>query len=192
MARLADAIPPGQAPAWASPGALQELAELGLTAGGARGEGLAPRPEAPALPKRAVRAPEVLNEAYQYAKPSSFSRGVRVELPGASLILLSGTASIDERGRSVHVGDFEAQCLRTFRNLTRLLAAEGASWHDVVRTTCYLRDIDRDYERFNVVRSMFLAAVGVDPLPASTGIEARLCRPELLIEIEAMAVVPRA
>ena len=191
MGRLAGAIPPGEAPAWASPGALHELAELGLTAGGARAEGLAPRPEA-ALPKRAVHAPDVLNEAYEYAKPSSFSRGVRVELPGASLILLSGTASIDERGRSVHVGDFEAQCLRTLRNLTRLLAAEGASWHDVVRTTCYLRDIGRDYDRFNVVRSMFLAAVGVDPLPASTGIEARLCRPELLIEIEAMAVVPRA
>jgi len=142
------------------------------------------------LTKRAVRAPDVLNEAYDYDRPSSFSRGVRVELPGASLLLLSGTASVDEHGRSLYPGDFPAQCLRTFRNLTRLLASERASWHDVVRTTCYLRDIDRDYAIFNEVRSMFLGALGLDPLPASTGIQARLCRPELLIEIEAMAVVP--
>ena len=87
--------------------------------------------------------------------------------------------------------DFEAQCLRTLRNLTRLLASEGASWHDVVRTTCYLRDIDRDYRAFNEVRTLFMTAIGLDPLPASTGIQAGICRPDLLVEIEAIAIVPR-
>lgn len=145
----------------------------------------------PAIEKRAISAPEVLNEAYAYSKPSSFTRGMRVELPGASMLFLSGTASIDEAGRSVYEGDFRAQCLRTFRNLTVLLASEGASWHDVVRTTCYLRDIDRDYGTFNEMRTMFLEAIPLDPLPASTGIQAHLCRPELLVEIEAIAIVPR-
>lgn len=178
---------------WLSAAAVSELGELGLVSRGVAGpsEGLEPVPGRDVLPRRAVRAPEVLNEAYDYDKPSAFSRGLRVELPGASMILLSGTAAVDEHGRSVHTGDFPAQCLRTFRNLTRLLVAEGASWHDVVRTTCYLRDIDRDYEAFNRVRSMFMESLGLDPLPASTGIEARLCRPELLIEIEAIALVPR-
>jgi len=141
--------------------------------------------------RRAISAPAVLNEAYRYDAPASFSRGVRVELPGASLLFLSGTASVDERGATVHVGDFPAQCLRTFRNLSRLLAAEGAGWHDVVRTTCYLRDIERDYEDFNRIRTWFLGTAGVDPLPASTGIQARLCRSDLLVEIEAIALVPR-
>jgi enamine deaminase RidA (YjgF/YER057c/UK114 family) len=145
----------------------------------------------PMIPKRAISAPEVLNEAYAYSKPSSFTRGMRVELPGASVLYLSGTASIDEAGRTVFEGDFQAQCLRTFRNLTGLLAAEDASWHDVVRTTCYLRDIDRDYGTFNEVRTLFLNAIPLDPLPASTGIQAHLCRPDLLIEIEAIAIVPR-
>ena len=47
----------------------------------------------------------------------------------------------------MHIGDFRAQCRRTFYNITGLLEAEGATWKDIVRTTCYLRDIERDYAR---------------------------------------------
>lgn len=141
--------------------------------------------------KRAISAPSVLNEATAYARPSSFSRGMRVELPGASMILLSGTASVDTNGKCAHPGDFRAQCLRTYRNLTTLLEAEGATWHDVVRATCYLKDMKRDYAAFNEVRTAFFKAAGLDPVPASTGIQVELCWPELLVEIEAMAVVRR-
>ena len=169
-----------------SAAARAELEALG------RAAGLDPIEGRPSIRIRTIHAPDVLNEAHDYALPSSFSRGMGVELPGATLLFLSGTASIDEHGATVHVGDFAAQCLRTYRNLTRLLAAEKASWHDVVRTTCYLRDIERDYDEFNEIRTMFLQAAGVDPLPASTGIQVRLCRSELLVEIEALAVVPRA
>jgi enamine deaminase RidA (YjgF/YER057c/UK114 family) len=116
---------------------------------------------------------------------------MRVELPGATMLFLSGTASVDEHGRTLHPGDFQAQCLRTFRNLTQLLASERASWHDIIRTTCYLRDIERDYDVFNQVRTLFLKGTGVDPLPASTGIQVRLCRSDLLVEIEAIAMIPR-
>jgi len=145
----------------------------------------------PRIAKRAISAPDVLNEAHAYAQPSSFSRGMRLDLPGAAMLFLSGTASIDEHGATVHEGDFVAQCLRTYRNLTRLLEGEGADWRDVVRTTCYLRDIERDYAAFNQLRTGFLARVGCDPLPASTAIQARLCRSDLLVEIEAVAVLPR-
>jgi len=54
--------------------------------------------------------------------------------------------------------------------------------------SCYLRDIDRDYEAFNEERTAFYQSQGLDPLPASTGIQAKLCRPELLVEIEAIAM----
>ena len=140
------------------------------------------------LTKRAVSAPQVLNEAFHYPKPSSFSRALRIDLNGFVLLLISGTASVDENGQSVHTGDFRAQCRRTFSNIQALLAAEGATWHDVVRTTCYLRDIERDYAAFNEERTAFYKAEQLDPLPASTGIQAILCRPELLIEIEAIAM----
>ncbi|MBM3241120.1 hypothetical protein FJZ31_32965 [Candidatus Poribacteria bacterium] len=141
--------------------------------------------------KTAIHAPEVLNEAYNYARPSSFSRGLRVELPGATFLFISGTASVDENGNTVHIGDFRAQTWRTFRNITALLASEGANWHDVVRTTCYLRDIERDYKDFNEVRTQFYQEFSLDPLPASTGIQGHLCREELLVEIEAIAIILR-
>jgi 2-iminobutanoate/2-iminopropanoate deaminase len=138
--------------------------------------------------KRAMTNHGVLNEAYAYAKPSSFSRGMRIDLNGLTILLISGTASIDENGVSVHIGDFRAQMKRTLDNITGLLESEGCTWHDIVRTSCYMRDIDRDYDAFNEERTTFFAAQGLDPLPASTGIEAHLCRPELLIEIEAIAM----
>jgi len=129
-----------------------------------------------------------LNEAPDYAKPSSFSRGLRLDIKGITILLISGTASVDDQGRSIHVGDFRAQTWRTYQNITKLLEAEGATWKDIVRTTCYLRDIERDYEAFNEIRTQFFQEQGLKPLPASTGIQAILCRPELLLEIEAMAI----
>jgi enamine deaminase RidA (YjgF/YER057c/UK114 family) len=140
------------------------------------------------IEKRAITNHGVLNEAYAYAKPSSFSRGMRIDLNGLTILLISGTASIDEKGETVHVGDFRAQLRRTFDNITGLLGSEGCTWHDIVRTTCYLRDIDRDYDAFNEERTQFFKEQGLDPLPASTGIQAHLCRPELLVEIEAIAM----
>lgn len=145
------------------------------------------------IPRRAITNHRVLNEAYDYARPSSFSRGMRVDLGGGTVMLLiSGTASIDEHGVTVHVGDFRAQCRRTFQNITALLESEGATWKDIVRTTCYLRDIDRDYAQFNEERTAFYREQGLDPLPASTGVQAKLCRTELLVEIEAIAMFREA
>jgi enamine deaminase RidA (YjgF/YER057c/UK114 family) len=138
--------------------------------------------------KRAISAPRVLNEAFNYPRPSSFSRALRIDLNGLAILLISGTASVDENGETVHVGDFRAQLRRTYRNITELLNAAGATWKDMVRTTCYLRDIERDYAAFNEERTAFYAEQELDPLPASTGIQAILCRPDLLVEIEAIAM----
>ncbi len=138
------------------------------------------------IQKRAITNPAVLNEAPEYG--SAFSRGMRIDLNGLVILLISGTASIDERGRTLHAGDLRAQTRRTFANIAALLESEGASWKDIVRTTCYLRDIERDYAAFNEERTAYYREQGLDPLPASTGIQATLCRPDLLIEIEAIAM----
>jgi enamine deaminase RidA (YjgF/YER057c/UK114 family) len=140
------------------------------------------------IERRAITNHGVLNEAFHYDKPSSFSRGIRLDLNGIAVLIISGTASIDGNGVSVHVGDFPAQLKRTFENITGLLASEGATWKDVVKTCCYLRDIDRDYDVFNQGRTAFYKEQGLDPVPASIGIQAHLCRPELLVEIEAVAI----
>jgi 2-iminobutanoate/2-iminopropanoate deaminase len=178
----------------ASPAEREEMIALGILSGD--GTVLPPplRPEAafgrPVVSRRAVSAHQVLNEAHAYARPSSFARAIRFDPARTSWLLVSGTASIDESGATTHLGDFRAQLWRTYRNITALLTAEGANWHDVIRTSCYLRDIERDYKDFNEVRTAFFGWLGLDPLPASTGIQARLCREDLLVEIEAIAIVP--
>jgi 2-iminobutanoate/2-iminopropanoate deaminase len=140
--------------------------------------------------KKAISAPVVLNEASEYG--SAFTRGLRVDLPGGiTHLLISGTASVGDKGETLYPGDFRAQLWRTYRNITALLEAEHATWHDVVRTTCYIRDIERDYAEFNHIRNEFFWALGLDPFPASTGIQARICRSDLLVEIEAMAILCR-
>ncbi|HUX56565.1 MAG TPA: Rid family hydrolase [Bacteroidales bacterium] len=144
--------------------------------------------ERPPIPKHVVHAPQIINEAYNYQKPSSFSRALRLDLGGYKVLLVSGTASVNEEGKPEHIGDFKAQLWRTYRNITTLLSAEGMSWHDVVRTTNYLRDIERDYDEFNKIRTTFYQWMKLDPLPASTGIQARLCWETLLVEIEVYAI----
>ncbi len=168
-----------------------EMEKLGLL--DVDGSILAWEPRAPQVDRFAIEARGVLNEAYDYALPSSFTRGLSVEIKsGQSVLWLSGTSAVDEAGATVYAGDFRAQTWRTYRNLTELLDSRGATWHDIVRTSCYLRDIERDYDDFNRIRTLFFRCAGLDPLPASTGIQARLCRSDLLIEIEAFAVVAEA
>lgn len=144
--------------------------------------------ERPPIEKFAVHAPSVLNEAYNYKKPSSFSRALKLNFGDYTVLLISGTASVNDQGKPEHIGDFKAQTWRTYRNITELLNAEGMTWHDVVRTTNYLRDIERDYAEFNKIRTTFFQWLQLDPLPASTGIQARLCWETLLVEIEAIAI----
>jgi 2-iminobutanoate/2-iminopropanoate deaminase len=140
--------------------------------------------------KKAIAQPKVLNEASEYG--AAFVRGLRVDLPGGiTQLYFSGTASIGPDGETLYPGNFRAQLWRTYHNLTGLLESEGANWHDVVRTTCYLRDIERDYGEFNSIRNEFFHALGLDPFPASTGIQARLCRSDLLVEIEAIGILVR-
>lgn len=139
--------------------------------------------------KSAIHNPAVLGEAYHYPRKVSFSRGMRVEFNGCVMLFISGTASVDDQGQSIHPGDFPAQTRRAFENIKGLLTSEGADWHDVVRTTCYVADF-RNYELFNQVRNRFYEEEGLDPFPASTCVQANICRPELLVEIEALAIMP--
>jgi enamine deaminase RidA (YjgF/YER057c/UK114 family) len=142
----------------------------------------------PPIEKHVVHAPHTINEAYNYEKPSSFSRALRLDLGGYKVLVISGTASVNEEGQPEHIGDFKAQLWRTYVNITNLLEAEGMTWHDVVRTTNYLRDIERDYGEFNKIRTTFYQWLNLDPLPAATGIQVRLCWETLLVEIEVYAI----
>lgn len=136
---------------------------------------------------KAIKAPQVLNEPVDYNNPVSFSRGIKISLQEASILFISGTASVDNKGKTVYKGNFESQVKHAFKNLTALLGSERATWHDVVKTTCYLKNMSY-YEIFNKLRNKFYKQQKLKPLPASTCIEANLCRPDLLVEIELIAI----
>ncbi len=64
-----------------------------------------------------------LNEAWSYG--ADFSRGLRLAEANKVMLYVSGTASIDEAGRSVHLGNFEAQVDRMLDNIERCLPSRG-------------------------------------------------------------------
>ena len=140
--------------------------------------------KAPRLLDIATMSTPSLNEAWTYG--ADFSRGLRVADANKVALYVSGTASVDEAGRTVHVGDFEAQVDRMLHNIASLLDRQGATVGNLVSGVTYLKD-PRDAP---VLRAMFRAH-GFDGFPCAL-VEASLCRPELLCEAEAVAVLPLA
>jgi enamine deaminase RidA (YjgF/YER057c/UK114 family) len=123
-----------------------------------------------------------LNEAWTYG--ADFSRGLRVVEANKVALYVSGTASIDDVGRSVHVGNFEAQAERMLDNIRSLLGEQGATFRDVVSGVTYLKNASDA----PVLRSVFRKR-GFDGFPCVV-VEALLCRPEFLCETEAVALLP--
>ncbi len=111
-----------------------------------------------------------------------------MDVRNSSLLCISGTASVGPAGESLHPGDFAAQAERMLRNVTALLAAAGATWQDVFKTTIYLKDMTF-YGELAEIRARFFAGQGITLFPASTCVQAALCRPELLCEMEVLATV---
>ena len=123
-----------------------------------------------------------LNEAWSYG--ADFSRGLKIAEPGRATLYVSGTASIDEAGRTAHMGDIEAQADRMLHNIASLLARQGATFGNLVSGVAYLRNPNDA----PVLRSMFRKR-GFEGFPCAL-VEAPLCRPELLCEAEAVAMLP--
>ncbi|HEY4277366.1 MAG TPA: RidA family protein [Conexibacter sp.] len=105
--------------------------------------------------------------------------------PPGRLVFCSGAVAYDADGEVVGVGDVVAQTRQVMENLRRALAAAGATFDDVVKITSFVIDVS-EYAKIAPVREEYLSA----PYPASSMVEVNgLMQPELLIEIEAVAVV---
>ena len=124
-----------------------------------------------------------LNEAPVYG--SRFSRGLVVTRDDRSIAYVSGTASIDDQGQVLHVGDIEGQIRRMLLNVENLLAGSGATMGDIVRATTYLKD-GGDYEPYQRI----WRAKGLPRDIPHTICRADVCRPDWLCEIEAVAIFP--
>lgn len=124
-------------------------------------------------------APAYLNPTHEYGV--RFERGTALHFGDRTFCTISGTASIDNLGDVVHVGDIKAQCLRMWDNVEALLAEAGASMNDMMQIIVYLRDMS-DYELIN---SMFEEKF---PKVPKQIVLAPVCRPTWLIEMECITL----
>ena len=134
-------------------------------------------------PVRTVMTSPTLNEAPQYG--ADFVRGMKVVEENRIALHVSGTASIDEQGRSVHCDDFDAQADRMLVNIAALLDGQGASFGDAVSAITYLKHAGHATR----LREK-LHAAGFADIPSAL-VVAPICRPDLLCETEVLAVLPR-
>lgn len=125
-------------------------------------------------------AAENMNKTIEYGV--TFERGVCVHhSAGYKQVYISGTASIDTKGAVLHVGDVKGQVRRMTDNVGALLKEAGCNWNDISQATVYLRDIadyECAYEELNKILTDKQFII----------VQAPVCRPAWLIEMEAIAI----
>lgn len=131
--------------------------------------------------QRYLYAPTHLNPTYEYGV--TFERGTRLEFGDRLHVIISGTASINNKGEVMYEGDVISQTRRMWENVGTLLKEGGASYDDVAHIVVYLRDM-ADYE---CVSAMFAERFTRVPYIIT---QAPVCRPKWLVEMECMAIVP--
>ena len=116
--------------------------------------------------------------------PTGYTHVVEVTGP-AKTVYISGQIAYDKDGKIVGAGDMKAQAEQVFKNLQAALTAAGANFSDVVKMNSYITDMSKA-QAVRDVRAQYFK----DATPASTFVEVKgLVRPELLLEIEVVAVV---
>jgi enamine deaminase RidA (YjgF/YER057c/UK114 family) len=117
-----------------------------------------------------------------FAYGSGFSRAVSLSIEDRQTIFVSGTASIDGEGRTIHPGEYEGQAIETLLNIAALLEEQGGRLRDIALGTLFYKD-----EKMLATYRNVANLLDLEDLPL---VPADVCRRELLVEIEAVALVP--
>ena len=128
-------------------------------------------------------------QAVRYLNPATLSAPTGyshiAEVSGGRTIYIAGQVAFDNSGKVVGKGDFAAQATQVFENLKLALAAVGATFENVVKVNTYVTDMSH----LKMLREIRVKYYGKNA-PASTLVEiGRLASPDLMIEIEAIAVI---
>jgi 2-iminobutanoate/2-iminopropanoate deaminase len=128
-----------------------------------------------------------LHTAQLSAPSGHFSQGVIAPASGR-MVFISGMTARDADGRVIGSGDIEAQTRQVCENLKRAVGAAGGTLNDIVRVDVFVRNIEH-FDAIHQVRREYFDT----PAPASTLLEvAKMVSPEMLIEINAIAVIDDA
>ena len=109
-----------------------------------------------------------------------YSPGIKM----GNFIFTSGQVARDEKGNLVGIGDIEAQTTQCLKNVEKVLTEAGGTPGDILKCTVFLSDI-RHFEGMNAAYAKFFPGAK----PARSTVQATLARPEMLVEIEAVACV---
>jgi enamine deaminase RidA (YjgF/YER057c/UK114 family) len=131
--------------------------------------------------------------AVRFVNPPGLAKSPRyshvAEVTRGRLVFVSGQVAQDAAGNPVGAGDMAAQTRQVFENLKVALAGSGATYKDVVQLTTFIVDIPKNIEPYREIRQEYLAGLAQPPTSTTVGVAA-LVRPEYLLEVEAIAVVP--
>ena len=118
------------------------------------------------------------------SKPTGYTHVI--DTRGSRTVYISGQVAFDKDGKLVGLGDMQAQTEQVFKNIEAALASVGATFADVVKVTYFITDMSK----IHLIREVRARYFDPNHIPASTAVAiSGLVVPELLIEIEAIAVL---
>ena len=120
--------------------------------------------------------------------PNGYSHAAEIDLGNSKMIIISGQVALDNQGNLVGKGDFRKQTEQVYLNIKNIVENAGGTMNDIVKTGIFLLDVSQ-IPVFREVRNKY---VNIKRPPTSTLVQvSKLFRDDLLIEIEAMAIIPK-
>jgi len=122
------------------------------------------------------------------AAPRGYSHAALIDLGTCKMLIMSGQVAFDEKGALVGPGDYEKQTEQIFTNIKHIVESAGGTMDNLVKIGVNMRDVSQ-IQKFRAARDRF---VNTKNPPASTLVEvSKLFRDDVLIEIEATAIIPK-
>lgn len=126
--------------------------------------------------------------ATSVSTPKGYSHSVEIDLGNCKMLIISGQVALDHKGSLIGKDDLARQTEQVFLNIRNIVSASGGTMDDLVKIGVYMTDITR-VQVFRDIRDRF---INPQAPPTSTLVEvSKLFRDDLLIEIEATAIIPK-
>ena len=120
--------------------------------------------------------------------PSGYSHSAIIDLGNCKMVILSGQVPVDNQGNLIGEGDFEKQTEQVFLNIKNVITEAGGTIDNIVNINIYMTDMSQ-IQKFRDIRSKF---VNPENPPSATLVQvSSLYRSEVMIEIEAIAIIPK-